>query len=127
MNVARVGQVQTFRSDGVISNILLRWGSFEARNLLISWTTIAPGGEQHSHTHSGTEQAYIVIAGMGRMQVREEHQLVSAGTLVFVPPGVPHSISNPGDEDLTYITAASPPFPVERFFAANRAGGSPAI
>ena len=127
MNVARVGQVQAFRSDGVTSNILLRWGSFDARNLLVSWTTIAPGSGQRGHAHSGTEQAYIIIAGTGRMQVRDEHQLVGPGTLVFVPPGAPHSIYNPGDEDLVYVTAASPPFPVERFFAASRTAGSSAI
>ena len=66
MNIARVGQVQAFRAAGVTNNILLRWGSFDARNLLVIWTTVVPGGEQHGHSHSGTEQAYIIIAGTAR-------------------------------------------------------------
>lgn len=121
MHIAHVGQVPAFHVDGVTTEILLRWGSFGARNLLVAWTTIAPGGQQFGHAHPGTEQIYFIVSGTARMQVAEEKQIVGAGTLVYVPPGVSHSVANTGSGDLTYLTAASPPFPVERLYAEHGA------
>lgn len=117
MDTARVGQVQAYHDDGATHHILLRSGKFDARNLLIAWTVIAPGGQQRGHSHAGSEQAYIFLHGTGRMQVGEETAFVGPGQLVYVPPGVPHSVTNTGDENLVFITAASPPFPLERLFA----------
>ncbi len=122
MYVRRVGQVPTYVADGVTNHVLLRWGTFDARNLLVMWTVIRPHGQQRGHAHAGSEQLYIVLSGKARMQVRDERQIISGGTAVYVPPSTPHSIANAGPDDLVYITAASPPFPVERFFAESGAG-----
>lgn len=117
MDVARVGQARTYRVDGVTANVLLAWGTFDSRNLLVTWMVISPDGRQPGHSHPGSEQVYIVVSGTARLQVREERELVSAGALVYVPPGAPHAVANAGAEELVVITAASPPFPVERYFA----------
>ncbi len=117
MDFVRVEHAQTFVIDGVVNRVLLRWGTFDSRNLLVMWSVVAPGGQQRGHTHAGSEQLYIIVAGRARMQVREEKQILSPGTAVYIPPSTPHGIANAGSEELVYITAASPPFPVERFFA----------
>jgi len=117
MDTARVGQVRAYQDDGAVNHILLGAGKFEARNLLITWTVVAPRGQQRGHTHVSSEQAYIFIHGTGRMQVGDEKEFVGPGELVYVPPGVFHSVTNTGEENLVFITAASPPFPVERLFS----------
>ena len=117
MDTARVGQVQAYQDDGSVNHILLRAGRFDARNLLITWTVVAPRGQQRGHSHTGSEQAYIFIQGTGRMQVGDEKEFVGPGELVYVPPGTLHSVTNTGDDNLVFITAASPPFPVERLFS----------
>lgn len=121
MNIARVGQVQTFVADGVTNHVLLRWGKFDSTNLLVIWTVMSPGGVQRGHQHAGSEQLYVIISGKARMQVGEETQIIGGGTAVYVPPSVPHGIANAGGEELSYIAIASPPFPLERFFAQSRA------
>lgn len=122
MNTARVGEVKSYYDEGAIHHILLPAGKFDSRNLLIVWTVLAPRGQQRGHSHVGSEQAYIFIRGTGRMQVGDEKRFVTQGEMVYVPPGVPHSFANTGEEDLVYISAASPPFPVERLFSERRAG-----
>ncbi len=89
--------------------------------MCVRWSVVAPGGQQRGHAHAGSEQAYIILSGKARMQVGEERQVVSAGALIFVPPSTRHSISNAGSDDLVYLTAASPPFAVEHFFAESGA------
>lgn len=117
MDIARVGQVPSFVADGVATHVLLRQGTFDAHNLLVTWTVVAPRAQMRGHSHAGSEQVYVILSGMGRMQVGGEKQVLSPGTLVYVPPNTPHCIGNAGEEDLVYLTAASPPFPVERLFA----------
>jgi len=117
MDTARVGQVRAYRDDGSTNHILLRAGKFDARNLLITWTVVSPRGQQRGHSHAGSEQAYVFIHGTGRMQVGDEKEFVGPGELVYVPPGLVHSVTNTGEENLVFITVASPPFPVERLFS----------
>ncbi len=117
MDTARVGQVQAYHGDGATNHILLRSGKFDARNLLITWTVVAPRGHQRGHAHVGSEQAYIFVSGSGRMQVGEERAFVGQGEMVYVPPGMSHAIANTGNDNLVFLTVASPPFPVERLFA----------
>mgnify|MGYP000372837063 CR=1 FL=1 len=117
LHVTRVGEVEAFKADGATNHILLRLGTFGSQNLLITWTTVAPRGQQPAHSHPGSEQVYVGIAGRGRIQVAGEKVIISPGVLIYIPPGVSHTITNFGEEELVYITAASPPFPVERLFA----------
>jgi mannose-6-phosphate isomerase-like protein (cupin superfamily) len=121
MDIARVGHVRAFRTDGAVNHVLLRWGKFDARNLLVTWTVMAPGGQRRGHTHAGSEQVYLIVRGSARMEVDHERQLVSAGALVYIPPGTRHGVSNAGPDELVYITAASPPFPMERLYAETGA------
>ncbi|HOG47547.1 MAG TPA: cupin domain-containing protein [Anaerolineae bacterium] len=117
MDTARVGQVKAYHSSGSTAHILLRSGKFDARNLLITWTVLTPRGQQRGHSHVGSEQAYIFVSGSGRIQVGDERAFVGQGEMVYVPPGTPHAIANTGDDNLVFITVASPPFAVERLFA----------
>jgi mannose-6-phosphate isomerase-like protein (cupin superfamily) len=54
------------------------------------------------------------------MQVADEMEEVSEGTLVFVPPGAAHAIKNSGDEPLIFVSATSPPFDPEALNAYFR-------
>lgn len=117
MDIARVGSVRAFRADGAVEHVLLRAGKFDSRNLLVTWAEIAPQAMVRGHSHAGSEQAYVIISGTARVQVREERQLLAAGALVYIPPNTMHSIANAGREPLVLICVASPPFPIERLYA----------
>ena len=95
---------------GQVSYLLLSSGDAGSENFLITWIEGDPGSEQAQHSHSDSEQAYVIVEGHGLMRVAGEEQEVSAGTLIFVPTGAPHSIRNTGEGKLVCVTATSPPF-----------------
>ena len=62
-------------------------------SLTIKEVEIAPGWENHLHTHP-VDVSIQVIAGAIQVLVGEEVRTVRAGTTLLVPPGVPHQLIN---------------------------------
>ena len=50
------------------------------------------------------------------MKVGDEEQLVTEGSLIYIPPDTLHSIENHSDEVLTYVSAATPTVDWEAFY-----------
>ncbi len=57
------------------------------------------GGASPYHVHSGTsanpagaEHCYITFNGRGLIEVDEDSREIAPGTLVYIPPGVPHRL-----------------------------------
>jgi mannose-6-phosphate isomerase-like protein (cupin superfamily) len=78
--------------------------------MAITMVECDPGSEQPMHSHPEAEQVYVVVTGHGLMRVDDEEQPVGPGSLVFIPPGAKHAIRNVGSDQLTYVSATSPPF-----------------
>jgi quercetin dioxygenase-like cupin family protein len=110
--------------DGLVSHILLEEGDAPGGNLSITWVDVAAGGEQKRHSH-GPQQVYVITRGTGRMKVGDDEREVSAGQMVFIPPDAEHGIVNTGDETLTYVSAATPAFPVTDLYDAGQLSLSP--
>jgi quercetin dioxygenase-like cupin family protein len=62
-------------------------------SLTIKEVEIAPGGENHLHTHP-VDVSIQVMAGAIQALVGEEVRTVRAGTTLVIPPGVPHQLLN---------------------------------
>ena len=60
------------------------------------------------HTHKVQEQIYHVLEGEGLMEVGDKTHVVRKHDVIYLPPGVPHSISNTGLTDLVFIVVTSP-------------------
>jgi mannose-6-phosphate isomerase-like protein (cupin superfamily) len=73
-------------------------GGGRVRSLAFIFETCAPGDFVPLHTHT-TDEA-IVIDGEAEVRLGDDHRRVSAGTVVFVPAGTPHSWGNPGSGPL---------------------------
>lgn len=93
--------------DGLVSHILLHEGDVPETRLTVTWVDVAPGSGQRPHGHV-PEQVYVVVRGGGRMRVGGEERTVAEGDMIFIPPGVVHSIENASEEVLTYVSAATP-------------------
>jgi mannose-6-phosphate isomerase-like protein (cupin superfamily) len=110
--------------EGLVSHILLEEGDAPGGELSITWVDVEPGAEQKPHSH-GPQQVYVITRGSGRMKVGEDEQDVTVGQLVFIPPNTEHGIVNTGDEVLTYVSAATPAFPVTELYDAGQLSLSP--
>ncbi len=110
--------------DGLSSHILLEEGDAPGGELSITWVDVEPGGEQKPHSH-GPQQVYVITRGTGRMKVGAYERDVTEGQLVFIPPETEHGIVNTGEGTLTYISAATPAFPVTDLYDAGQLSLSP--
>ena len=62
-----------------------------------------------SHSHAVQEQVYHVLEGEGLMEIGEEKKVVRKHDVIFLPPGIEHSIANSGLTDLVFLVITSPP------------------
>jgi mannose-6-phosphate isomerase-like protein (cupin superfamily) len=110
--------------DGLVSHILLEEGDAPGGELSITWVDVEPGGEQKPHSH-GPQQVYVITRGQGRMRVGDEETEVREGHMVFIPPETEHGIVNTGEGVLTYVSAATPAFPVTDLYDVGQLSLSP--
>jgi len=124
MYVKDLGNAPTRELDGLVSHILLEEGDAPGGEMSITWVDVEPGNEQPQHSHD-PQQVYVITRGSGRMKVGEQERDVSAGSMVFIPSNTEHGIVNTGDETLTYVSAATPAFPVTELYDAGQISLSP--
>ena len=94
---------------GALSKMLVRPDVCGARNLDHRISTYRPGDGVAVHAHPEQEQIYHVLSGEGLLEIDGEARVVDGGTIVFVPPGVMHGITNTGFEQLVFLVITSPP------------------
>ena len=95
---------------------ILEDGTTTAHRLGIGEVTIAPrsaGPPQHRHAQH--DEGFYVVSGMVRFTVGTTDHDAPAGTLVMIPPGVPHTFANPGDEPAVMVNTFTPDLYVQYF------------
>jgi mannose-6-phosphate isomerase-like protein (cupin superfamily) len=101
--------------SGLISHFLLGRGDGVEDALAVTWVDVQPQAFQQVHHHPEV-QVYVIVAGIGIMQVGDEKQPVNAGDLIFIPSNQPHGIENTGTTILSYVSAATPAFDLEQAY-----------
>ena len=71
-------------------------------------STYQPMAYVETHTHKVQEQIYHVLEGEGSMEIDGKRQTVRRHDVIFIPPGIAHSICNYGLTDLTFIVVTTP-------------------
>jgi len=65
------------------------------------------GGQVPWHNHE-QEEVYLILEGSGQFAIGDEVQQISAGEVVFVPPGTFHQLTNLGDVPLKMVYIYGP-------------------
>jgi mannose-6-phosphate isomerase-like protein (cupin superfamily) len=60
------------------------------------------------HKHVLQEQVYHVLEGEGIMEIGGKRHVVRKHDVIFLPPGIEHSIANSGLVDLVFLVVTSP-------------------
>jgi quercetin dioxygenase-like cupin family protein len=83
-------------------------GADSKHNCMFDW--IVPAGfSTGQHVHRVQEETFFVLEGECEWQIGDEVVRATSGAYVFIPPGVPHSISNRSDKPARMIMTVSPP------------------
>lgn len=81
---------------------------------MFEWT-IPAGFSTGLHVHRVQEETFYVLEGECDWQVGNERVRATAGTYLFLPPGVPHNIGNASNKVARVLMTVSPPGH-ERYF-----------
>src|SRR3954449_12703394 len=95
---------------------ILEDGATTAHRIGIGEITLAPhspGPLQHRHAEH--DEGFYVVSGTAEFTVGTTTYLAPKGTLVMVPPGVPHTFANPGDEPVVMVNTFTPDLYVQYF------------
>jgi mannose-6-phosphate isomerase-like protein (cupin superfamily) len=115
VSIVGPGQGEVTMSGPIVMRIL-EDGSTTAHRLGIGEITVAPhtdGPPQHRHAQH--DEGFYVVSGTARFTVGETSHNVSAGTLVMVPTGAPHTFANPGNEPVVLLNTFTPDLYVQYF------------
>jgi quercetin dioxygenase-like cupin family protein len=78
--------------------------------------TLAPHTEGPiQHRHSQHDEGFYVVSGTARFTVGDTTYEAPTGTLVMIPPGVPHTFANPSDQVAILLNTFTPDFYVQYF------------
>src|SRR5882762_5027807 len=81
---------------------------WQGEHVMMGMNCLEPHQSQSVHAHQGADKFYLVLAGRGRFTVGDEEREAVEGTLVIAPAGVPHGVTNTGDERLSLLVAIAP-------------------
>ena len=76
--------------------------------LFFAYGVLKPGRTIEAHIDP-YEEIYYVLQGQGVMTVGDDRRKVNAGDAIWLPHGVPHSLTNDGNEDCTILVTAAMP------------------
>src|SRR5919199_2351456 len=93
---------------GALSKALVRPETAGSRLIDYRISTYQPMAYVETHTHTVQEQIYHVLEGEGAMEIDGRKTIVRKHDVIFIPPGVRHSIRNDGLTDLTFIVVTAP-------------------
>jgi mannose-6-phosphate isomerase-like protein (cupin superfamily) len=95
---------------------ILEDGSTTAHRLGVGEITLAPHSDgPPQHRHAEHDEGFYVVSGTATFTVGETTYEAAPGTLVMVPPGVPHTFANPGDQPVVMVNTFTPDLYVQYF------------
>ena len=93
---------------GALSKPLVMPETASSRHIDYRISMYQPMAHVKLHRHKIQEQVYHVLEGEGLMQIDSENHVVRKHDVIFLPPGVDHSIANTGLVDLVFLVVTSP-------------------
>ncbi|MFF3485623.1 cupin domain-containing protein [Streptomyces sp. NPDC002701] len=95
---------------------VLEDGSHTGHRLAIAESVLAPHTQgPPQHRHGRHDEGFYIISGTVRFTVGAEDYDATAGTLVMVPPGTPHTFANMSDQPAVMLSTFTPDLYVQYF------------
>lgn len=66
-------------------------------------------GGPPTHIHSREDELFICVAGRTRVELDGQEHILTPGSVLLMPRGVPHMFHNPFEEETRIIAIVSPP------------------
>lgn len=66
------------------------------------------GGGPPLHIHDVEDEVYVVLEGVLTFQVGEQHGTLSAGEVLWLPRGIPHTVANLSGAPCRWVATCTP-------------------
>ena len=93
---------------GALSKPLVMPETMHSKHLDYRISMYQPMAHVARHKHAVQEQIYHVLEGEGLMEIDGKNHVVRKHDVIYLPPGVDHSISTTGLVDLVFLVVTSP-------------------
>jgi quercetin dioxygenase-like cupin family protein len=101
---------------GPIRMRILEDGLTTGHRLGVGEITLAPHADgPPQHRHAEHDEGFYVVSGKARFTVGDTTYDVAPGSFVMIPPGAPHTFSNPTDGTTVLLNTFTPDLYVEYF------------
>lgn len=101
---------------GSIQVRILEDGSTTEHRLGLGEITLAPYAEgPPQHRHAEHDEGFYVVSGTARFTAGKTTYDAGAGTLVMIPPGIPHTFANLGGDAVVLLNTFTPDLYVRYF------------
>lgn len=97
--------------DAALTKLLVTNETCGAQNIDFFVSSYAPKACAELHSHAVSEEIFYFVSGSGLFVLGNETHTISAGIVIFVPPGTEHAIYNTGFDHLVFVVCSSPPEP----------------
>jgi mannose-6-phosphate isomerase-like protein (cupin superfamily) len=78
-------------------------------NVDVHLNRLNPGGQRGKvHHHTEADNVYIVKSGEGTLTIEGETHIVREDDVIFIPAGMKHSLSNPGEKPFEIFEIYAP-------------------
>jgi len=94
--------------DGSTIRELMAHRNSAIRNQSLAEARLAPGAATTPHHHKVTEEIYYILSGTAAMTLGGETRPVGPGDAIAIPPGLRHTITNTGSEELVFLCTCAP-------------------
>ncbi len=79
------------------------WDGIAAKDWGGAWVKVLPGETSIQHSHEENE-VFFIVRGSGVLRHGGEEHRVSFGSSMYMQPGVEHSLTNDGAEDIVFLS-----------------------
>ena len=100
------------RNESEENQIVYRpWGNYLTMDCGSLWKIkkieVSPGASLSLQLHKKRAEHWIVVEGLAKVEINEKEFILNANQSCFVPVGVKHRLSNPGEKNLIIIEVQS--------------------
>lgn len=76
----------------------------------IALATVKPRQKTLRHIHETSKEFYYITQGAGIIQLDSRKESIEKNTLIYIPAGTKHTVTNTGKEDLLVLCICNPPY-----------------